>query len=191
MGPYRIENEQINMFGHEYNVGMNEWMDLMEYIEGVNCMNNVVDKATKKFGPKPTPQQVSEMARYRGINYQRNGNNNQDRPQGSVSIIPPPSPPKTMVHTSSNLNIDLGGWLNNAKMLVPVSKIMNIPSQRENLLNAIENPSQNNVDIPPAVAYQDALVILQNMDRGDEKNRPFYLSFLMNDYILHNCMLDS
>jgi hypothetical protein len=29
------------------------------------------------------------------------------------------------------------------------------------------------------------------MDRGNEKNRPFYLSLLMNDYILHNCMLDS
>jgi hypothetical protein len=47
MGPYRPENEQVNMFGHEYNVGMYEWMDLMEHSEGVSCMNNVVvDKAT-------------------------------------------------------------------------------------------------------------------------------------------------
>ena len=92
MGPYRPENEQVNMFGHEYNVGMYEWMDLMEHSEGVSCMNNVVvDKATKTFSPKPTPQQVSEMARYRGITYQRNGNNNQDRPQGFFSRIPPPS----------------------------------------------------------------------------------------------------
>jgi hypothetical protein len=28
------------------------------------------------------------------------------------------------------------------------------------------------------------------MDRGNEKNRPFFFSFLMNDFILHNCMLD-
>ena len=69
------------------------------------------------MGPKPTPQQVSEMDRYRGITYQRNGNNNWDRPQASV----PPPPPKTMAHTSSELNIDLGGWLNNAKILVPMS----------------------------------------------------------------------
>jgi hypothetical protein len=34
-------------------------------------------------------------------------------------------------------------------------------------------------------------VILQNMDRGNEKNRPFFLSLLVNDFILHNCMLDS
>jgi hypothetical protein len=47
MGPYRAENEQVNMFGHEYNVGMYDWMDLMEHSEGVNNMNNVVvDKAT-------------------------------------------------------------------------------------------------------------------------------------------------
>ena len=47
MGPYRAENEQVNMFGHEYNVGMYECLDLMEHSEGVSCMNTVVvDKAT-------------------------------------------------------------------------------------------------------------------------------------------------
>jgi hypothetical protein len=190
MGHYRAENEQVNMFGHEYNIGMNEWMDLMEHSEGVNCNNVVEDRAIEKFGPKPTPQQVSEMAKYRGITYQRNGNRNQDRNQANFPKVAQ-TPPKIMVHSSSDLNIDLEGWLNNAKMLVPVSEIMKIPSQREKLLRAIENPSQNNVDISPAIAYQDALIILQNMDRGNEKNRPFFLSFLVIDFILHNCMLES
>jgi hypothetical protein len=45
--------------------------------------------------------------------------------------------------------------------------------------------------MPPTRTYQDAPVILQNMDRGNEKNRPFFLSLLVNDFILHNCMLDS
>jgi hypothetical protein len=85
-------------------------------------MNNVVDKATEKFGPKPTPQQVAEMAKYRGITYQRNGN--KDKGQSSVPKVSPP-------------------------------------------------------------------VILQNWDRGNEKNLPFYLSLLVNDKVLHNCMLDS
>jgi hypothetical protein len=76
-------------------------------------------------------------------------------------------------------------------MLVPVSEIMKIPSQREKLLKDIENSSHNIVDMPPIVSYQDAPVILQNMDRGNEKNRPFYLSLLMNDFIVHNFMLDS
>jgi hypothetical protein len=48
--PYGSENEQVNMFGHEYNVGMYDWMGLDEHKEGVdnmNCMSNVVvDKAT-------------------------------------------------------------------------------------------------------------------------------------------------
>jgi hypothetical protein len=34
-------------------------------------------------------------------------------------------------------------------------------------------------------------VILQNWDRGNEKNQPFFLSLLVNNHILHNCMLDS
>jgi hypothetical protein len=34
-------------------------------------------------------------------------------------------------------------------------------------------------------------MILQNWDRGNEKNLPFYLSLLVNDKLLHNCMLDS
>jgi hypothetical protein len=122
--PSRSENEQVNMFGHEYNVGMNEWMELMEHSRDVNCMNDVVDKVTENFGPKPTPKQVSEMARYRGFTYQRDGTKNQDRPTTH------PPPPKSIVPTNSELNIDLGGWLNNAKILVPVAEIMKIPSQK-------------------------------------------------------------
>jgi hypothetical protein len=76
MGPYRANNEQVNMFGHEYNIVMHEWMDLIEHSEGVNCNNVVEDKVIEKFGPKPTPQQVSEMSRYKGITYQMNGHNN-------------------------------------------------------------------------------------------------------------------
>jgi ribonuclease HI len=183
-------NEQVNMCGRKYNVGMHDWMEFVEQGGNANCMNNVVDKATEKFGPKPTPQQVSEMAKYRGITYQRNGQRNQDRPQVNIPKVAP-SPPKSNVHANSELNIDLGGWLNNAKMLVPVSEIMKIPSQREKLLKAIEDPPQNIVDRQPAVAYQDAPVILQNWDRGNEKNQPFFLSLLVNNHLLHNCMLDS
>jgi hypothetical protein len=76
-------------------------------------------------------------------------------------------------------------------MSVSVSEIMKIPSQREKLLRAIESPSQKKVDIPPATTYQDAPIILQNMDRGKENNRTLFLSLLVNDSILHNCMLDS
>jgi hypothetical protein len=45
-------------------------------------------------------------------------------------------------------------------MLVPVAEIIKIPSQKEKLLMAIENPSQNNIERPPVVSHQDAPVIL-------------------------------
>jgi hypothetical protein len=182
--PSRPKHEQVNMFGHEYNVGMNEWMEMMEHSREVNCMNDVVDKATERFGPKPSPKQVSEMSRYTGLTYQRDGTKNQNGPKTH-----PPSP-NLIVPTNSELNIDLGGWLNNAKILVPMAEIMKISSQKTKLLNAIEDPHQHNIDGPPAVAYQDAHVILQNWDRGNEKNQPFFLSLLVNNHLLHNCMLN-
>ena len=43
MGPYGSENEQVNMFGHEYNVGMYDWMGLDEHNEEVNSMNCVTE----------------------------------------------------------------------------------------------------------------------------------------------------
>ena len=92
---------------------------------------------------------------------------------------------------SADLNIDLGGWLSNVKMLVPVSELIKIPSQKEKLLKAIDEPPVSLVEKQVATAYQDAPVILQNWDRKNEKNLPFYLSLLVNDKVLHNCMLDS
>jgi hypothetical protein len=147
------------MCGRKYNVGVYDWMHYDEHGNNVNFMNNVVDKATEKFGPKPTPQQVAEMAKYRGITYQRNGN--KDKGQSSVPKVSP-FPPKSNVHINSDLNIDLGGWISNAKMSVLVSELMKTPSQREKLLKAIEDPPQSFVDRQPTVAYQDAPVILQN-----------------------------
>ena len=41
------------------------------------------------------------------------------------------------------MNIDLGGWLNNSKIWVPVTEVLKIPSQNAKLLNAIENPRIN------------------------------------------------
>jgi len=77
------------------------------------------------------------MARFRGITYQRNGNKSQDKGQTSIPKVPS-IPPKPNVPINSELNIDLGGWLNNAKMLVPVSELMKILSQREKLLKSMK-----------------------------------------------------
>jgi hypothetical protein len=51
-----------------------------------------------------------------------------------------------------DLNIDLGVSLNNAKILVPVSEIMKIPSQREKLLKAIIEPPKSVIPKQSTVA---------------------------------------
>jgi ribonuclease HI len=181
-------NEQINMCGRNYYGGMYDWMDSYDYGSYGNYMSGNVDRATEKYGPKPTPQQIAEMAKYKGYTYQRSGN--KDKGQTSAPKVPPTSP-KSSEPINVDLNIDLGGWLNNAKILVPVSEIMKIPSQREKLLKAMNEPAKSIIQKQPAVTYQDAPVILQNWDRTNEKNLPFYLSLLVSDKVLHNCMLDS
>jgi hypothetical protein len=163
-------------------------LDVDDYGSHGNFMSGIVDKATEKYGPKPTPHQVAEMARFRGITYQRKENKSQDKGQTSVPKV---SPPKSKVPTNADLNIDLGGWLSNVKMLVPVSELMKIPSQKEKLLKAIDEPPMSLVEKQVATAYQDAPMILQNWDRKNEKNLPFYLSLIVNDKVLQNCMLDS
>jgi hypothetical protein len=99
------------------------------------------------------------MAKYKGITYQRNGNRGKDKGQTSVPKVSP-IPPKSNVSVNADLNIDLGGWLNNANILLPLSEIMKISSQRERILKSIEEPPKNVVEKQPAMAYQDAPVIL-------------------------------
>jgi ribonuclease HI len=181
-------NEQINMCGRNYYGGMYDWMKNYDHGSYGNFMSGNVDKATEKYGPKPTPQQIAEMAKYKGYTYQRSGN--KDKGQTSAPKVSPTFP-KSNEPINVDLNIDLGGWLNSAKILVPVSEIMKIPSQREKLLKAVHEPPKNVIQKQPAIAYQDAPVILQNLDRANQKNLPFYLSLLVNDKVLHNCMLDS
>ena len=99
------------------------------------------------------------MAKYNGITYQRNGNKGNDKGQTNVPKVSP-NFPKSSEPINVDLNIDLGGWLNNAKILVPVSEIMKIPSQRDKLLKAMNEPPKSVIQKQPAVAYQDAPVIL-------------------------------
>jgi hypothetical protein len=49
-------NEQVNMCNDRYYGGRCDWMDFNDYGSSGNFMNGNVDKATEKYGPKPTPQ---------------------------------------------------------------------------------------------------------------------------------------
>ena len=53
---------------------------------------------------------------------------------------------------------------------------------------------QENEGINSPINKDDSIdlpVILQTKEQGREDHPPFYVSLLMNDLLLHNCMLDS
>jgi hypothetical protein len=62
------------------------------------------------------------MTRYKGVNYQRKGNEN---PTKSYQNIPKESTPSTTMSS-----IELGDWVSNAKVLVLVAELINIPYQK-------------------------------------------------------------
>lgn len=45
-------------------------------------------------------------------------------------------------HPNVDLNVDLGGWIANAKILVPVSELIKILTERDKLMKAIDVPSE-------------------------------------------------
>ena len=109
-------------------------------------------------------------------------------------------PPKDYVPAREDFNVDLGDYVRHLKVPVPFFEVMKMEDQRNSLLQVIEDPppneasmpknSQRNFEKPQVTAYQDAAVILQVADRGNQKNQPFFITFLVNGSNLYNCMLD-
>jgi len=71
---------------------------------------------TRLYGEKPTPEQILEMEKYKGVTYQRKENDKK-----SSQIIP-----KTPTPSDTDLSVDSGSWISNAKVLVPVSEVIKI-----------------------------------------------------------------
>jgi hypothetical protein len=145
------------------------------------------DNATRLYGKKPTTEQILEMARHKGVTYQRRGNDNTNK---SYQKVPKPLTPPT-----TNLSVDLGSWISNAKVLVPVSELIKIPSQKEKLLKAIEGPNERSLikyqgkTIEKTKEYpEDLLVVLHSKDWTKEENPPFFVSLAITNLTLHNCM---
>jgi hypothetical protein len=88
--------------------------------------------AVTLFQQKPTPEKIIEMVKYKAITYQRNGSDNASKSRQKI--------PKASTSLDTDLSVDLGSWIANAKVLVPVSELIKIPSQKGKLLKAIEGP---------------------------------------------------
>ena len=96
------------------------------------------------------------MGRYKGVTYHRKGNDNSSTLQQNV--------PKSCTPTK-NLSLELGNWISNAEVLVPVSDLIKIPSQKDKLLKAIEGPNERNIwKYKSKEPHGNVLVILHSMD---------------------------
>ena len=78
--------------------------------------------------------------------------------------------------------------------------MVKMDGQRDKLHKSLDDPipsssvsrsDQKNMEKQLVVAYQDAPVILQVGDKGNQKNQPFFITLLTNKFHLQNCMLDS
>jgi ribonuclease HI len=158
-----------------------------------NDVVEVSDNVTKLYGHKPTNEQILEMARHKGIVYQRKGRETTSKSQTNFPKVTTPLP-------ITDLSIDLGSWISNAKILVPVLDLLKIPSQKEKLHEAIGVPNGKEVvknqevvksQKKEKVHHKDPPVVLTSRDRTKEENPPFFVSLEINDQWLHNCMYDS
>ena len=90
-------------------------------------------------------------------------------------------------------------WFQKYKVSIPATKVIKIPTQREKMMKVL-NPTPKKVTFEESQEkitptnkdyFVDLLVILQTKEQGREGHHPFYISLLMNNLLIHNCMLDS
>jgi hypothetical protein len=64
---YSRRSDFINNVGKTHTVTNDQWKQTKE-------LSKKVDNVTKLYGEKPTPEQILEMARFKGVTYQKKGN---------------------------------------------------------------------------------------------------------------------
>jgi hypothetical protein len=105
----------INNSGEAHPLSMDHWIQMQEISEQANEVVREYDNVTKLYGQKPTNEQILEMARHKGIVYQRKGKDGPNKSQTNF--------PKVITPTVTNLTVDLGNWISNAKVFIPVSDL--------------------------------------------------------------------
>ena len=157
----------------------------------------------KNNSAMPSPETIKEMkeARFKGAIYQRN-----EKPSPSKQYKPKvTAPPLLDPHVIPKSNVDMGEWIISAKIHVYATNVLKIPGQKEKKLKAIddsqikthnivkEDPLPNNNAIFEAEHIEpiDMPIVLNSVDPRREYHPPFYVSLLVDNLLLHNCMLDS
>jgi hypothetical protein len=115
---YSRRSDFINNVGKTHTITNDQWNKTTELCQKVN-------NVTKLYGETPTLEHILEMARYKGVTYQTKGNDNSNKTyQNILKAITPPN---------FDLSVDLGSWILNAKVLVPVTYHIKLPSHIDRL----------------------------------------------------------
>jgi hypothetical protein len=177
---YPKRTDHINNVGKPHTLSMDHWIQMKEKSEDSNKVIKEYDNATRLFGKKPTTKQILEMARLKGVTYQRRGNDGANKSYQNI--------PKAITPPIAYLSVDLGNWISNAKVLVSISELIKVPSQKEKLLKAINAPNERGL-----IKYQgkskehpeDLSVMLHSMDWTKEENPPFFVYLEIKGLVLH------
>ena len=146
----------------------------------------------------PSQEKILEMrnARYKGATYQRKEKSTPTKDYKPKVMIPPAINPLVVVESI----LDMGKWLNDVRVSAYAIDILQIPSQKEKLLKDLESnhnivketalPSNNAILEYFLVVLEDMPIVLHSVDPKREDHPAFYVSLLVDDLLLHNCMLD-
>jgi hypothetical protein len=95
-------------------------------------------------------------------------------------VAPPPTFHK---NDDIDLNIDMTSVLENIYIHVPLTEITKIPSLSDKVkkLQSIQDESKD----PPVILK------VVHYDGRNGGNEPFFISLVVNNLLLHNCMLDT
>ena len=162
----------------------------------------------------PSDEQINNAQNFKGLTYQRKARDGPSA-QNAPKVTTPNIPKVNDIKESVDLSFDLGNWLANTKVHVPVLELCKIPGQREKLLKISDPPNDANPQNeasplspvkPPAPkkvtfhntvertsnnVFADPPIVLHTRDPRKEDHPPFYVSLMIGDLLLHNCMLDS
>ena len=151
----------------------------------------------------PTPERIQEMkkARFKGAVYQRKEKSSPAK-QYKPKVTNPPLPDPPVIPESK---IDMGEWLSSVKVSVYATDILKIPGQKETLFKAVEDsqnnthdvvkedplPSNNAIFEDEPIKPKDIPIVLNSVNPRREDHPPFYVSLLVDNLLLRNCMLYS
>jgi hypothetical protein len=102
----------------------------------------------------------------------------------------PPAQIQQRKTVGSSSDIDLTGWANNAKVPVPLVEIVKIPVFKQQIGKALgfevtdsASQCQRTKNDPP--------LFLSSTFGSNGQHEPFFVSLVVTDWILHNCMMDT